>query len=364
MGIACILVHYHGADLAARAVAALEADLAAAGLRAELLLVDNGSDEDERAALHRLPIRYLDAGDNLGYAGGINLGVRSTAAELLVLMNPDVLVLPGCLPTLLAELDSGAAAAGPRFYWDRGRRFLLPPTEETSRRAELLARLAEHGDRCAALARRRWRRRARRFWSRDRPFPTPALSGALLAVRRDALDRVGPFDECYRLYFEESDWLLRLRRAGLVSRHVPAAGAVHLFNQSAAGEPAAGRWFAESQRRFRRHQYGAWFSGLLAALPAPRAGRPTLPAPATGSPPGVRLPETRNGRDWPLWVEISALPRRFPAAATRLADDGQQEWALPAEIWSALAPGRYFLTVCNRLGRELLELTFERPADR
>ena len=56
-------------------------------------------------------------------------------------MNPDVRVLPGCLGALMDALNAGAAVAGPRFYWDEGRRMLLPPAEERSRRSELLALL-------------------------------------------------------------------------------------------------------------------------------------------------------------------------------------------------------------------------------
>ena len=153
-------------------------------------------------------------------------------------MNPDVLVLPGCLPALLAALRAGAAVAGPRFYWDRGRRLLLPPAELRTRREELLRLLAGKRGGWAARARRRWRRHARRHWEAREPLPSHALSGSLLALRRSAWEAVGPFDEGFRLFFEETDWLLRARRQGLAGRYVPAAEAVHLYSQSAAPRAA------------------------------------------------------------------------------------------------------------------------------
>ncbi|HYL04576.1 MAG TPA: glycosyltransferase, partial [Thermoanaerobaculia bacterium] len=137
--LAVVLVHYHTPRLAAAAVAALQRDLAAgegaaAGLEVEWLLVDNGSDPEGRELLASLPVRILEPGRNLGFAGGVNLGVASSSAESILLLNPDVMVLPGCTAGLMDCLRAGAAAAGPRFYWDAGRRLLLPPAEARSPR--------------------------------------------------------------------------------------------------------------------------------------------------------------------------------------------------------------------------------------
>ncbi|HEV7786828.1 MAG TPA: glycosyltransferase, partial [Thermoanaerobaculia bacterium] len=118
MRLAIILVHYHTPGLAAAALEALRADvsgLPGSGLAIDWLLVDNGSTAEERARLATLPVRRIDPGRNLGYAGGVNLGVAGTDAELLLVMNPDVIVLPGCVPALVERLraagnDGGAAA--------------------------------------------------------------------------------------------------------------------------------------------------------------------------------------------------------------------------------------------------------------
>jgi N-acetylglucosaminyl-diphospho-decaprenol L-rhamnosyltransferase len=336
--LALILVHYHTPDLAAAAVEALRSDI---GEDAEWIVVDNGSDAAGRARLESLPVRRIDPGANLGYAGGVNLGVASSTAEALVVMNPDVLVFPGCIPALLERLQSGAAVAGPAFYWDRGRRMLLPPGEERGRTAELLSVLS------ARTARRRWRRHARRHWEARGPLASWSLSGSLLAIRRDAWEKVGPFDEEYRLFFEETDWLLRARRLGLRSEYVPAAEAVHLYNQSAAREPRSQGWFEESARRFRRLHYGAGFSAVLetlsrrekSALVLPRAAILDLPAGAE-------------------WVEVSPNPAGFPAAAERLAA-GAKSWSLPEEIAGRMPGGRWIVQVTDRAGRELLRSELE-----
>jgi len=356
MRLAIVLVHYHTPDLAAEAVAALRADLG--GLEAEWLLVDNGSDAAGRALIATLPVTRLDPGGNVGYAGGVNLGVAASRAEVIVLMNPDVLVLPGCIPALLAEIDRGAAIAGPRFFWDRGRRLVLPPAEVRSRRAEVAALLARRGGGWEARARRAWRRHARRHWEAERPLASYSLSGSLLAVRRSAWDRVGPFDGGYPLYFEETDWLLRARRRGLPARYVPAARAVHLYGRSAAREPRAQQWFEESASRFRRRHYGAWFEPLLRRLDGgspsgPPARGDRLPALAPLSPlSDTELDLSAFGDAFPLWVEVSPHSASFPAAAELLRQPAAR-WRFPDEIRARWVEGDLAVHLIDRRGREL-----------
>jgi GT2 family glycosyltransferase len=342
MRLAVVLVHYHAAELARAAIAALRADLAGTGVEAEWLLVDNGSDAAERELLAGQGVERLDPGENLGYAGGVNLGAARARADALLLMNPDVLVLPGCMPALLARLQAGAAVAGPRFFWDHGRRLLLPPAEPRRLRDELAAMLAARGERWAAQARRRWRRHARRHWRARAPLPSHALSGSLLAVRRDAWERAGPFDPAFRLYFEETDWLLRAARRGLRAEHVPAAEAVHLVGRSAAREPRAGAWFEESARRFRRRHYGAAFAWTLEALDRRLPRR--APAAPTAAPP--------DGLPQPCWVEVSPNPAGFPAAAERL-ETWSPGWTLPAEIRERMVGEPLVAQLTDAAGREL-----------
>jgi N-acetylglucosaminyl-diphospho-decaprenol L-rhamnosyltransferase len=325
MRLALILVHYHTPELAAEAVEALRVDLAGSGIEAEWLLVDNGSDAEGRALLESLPVQRIDPGTNLGYAGGVNLGVARSTADALVLMNPDVLVVPGCIPALLDRLESGAAVAGPAFYWDRSRRMLLPPAEARGRREELLR------------SRSRWRVHARRHWEARAPLASWSLSGSLLAIRRDAWERVGPFDEGFRLFFEETDWLLRARRLGLRSEYVPGAEAVHLYNRSAVKEPRSQQWFEQSAHRFRRLHYGSGFTWLLER-------RKERPAPEL---PLLKEVPVEAGS----WVEVSPNPAGFPAATERVSASGL--WRLPEEIAGRLE-GSWIVQVTDDQGRELV----------
>lgn len=355
MRLAVILVHYHTPELAAAAVEALWADVAGTGVEVEWLLVDNGSDAAGRALLESLPVQRIDPGANLGYAGGVNLGVARSRADLILLMNPDVLVLPGCVPALLDALRDGAAVAGPRFYWDGGRRLVQPPSEIRSRRQELFSLLAGRSERWAVRARRRWRRHARRHWQASGPLPSHSLSGSLLALHRPAWEEVGPFDEEFRLYFEETDWLLRAKRRGLPARYVPGAEAVHLYSQSADREPRARQWFEESARLFRHRHYGAWFVPLLEGLDR-RLPRPSATLPLSLVPPeGVALPAEPSV--YPLWVEVSPNPVGFPAAAELIRQPPAYPWSLPAEVAGRLPACELTLQVTGRTGREIARFT-------
>ena len=358
MRLAAILVHYHTPDLAASAVEVLRADAAGTGLEMEWLLVDNGSDEAERAQLESLPVRRIDAGGNLGYAGGINLGVARSSAEILLLMNPDVIVLPGCVPALIDRLRAGAAVAGPCFFWDHGRRMRLPPAERRSRRQEVASLLAGRGEGWAARARHRWRDHARRHWEATSPLPSHCLSGSLIALSRPAWEAVGPFDEGFRLFFEETDWLLRAARRGVPSWYVPGAEAVHLYGRSAAREPRARAGFEESARRFRRRHYGNGFArfleGLDRRLPRP-SGLPSLPpVPPEGLDlAGIKAP-------YPLWVEVSPNPEGFPAAAEVLWEPPAGPWCLSEEITARMPAGPWIVQVTDAKGREVLRRSLAR----
>lgn len=358
MRLGVVLVHYRTPELARRAVASFARDLAALaanGVSGRVVLVDNGSDAAGRETLARLGVELVSPGTNLGYAGGVNAGARRLGdADVLIVANPDVELLPGALAPLLDAIRRGAGAAGPRFYWDAGRRLRLPPTEARDAVSESLARLAPRSPGWARRARHRWRRGAHRHWRAGEEIPSLQLSGALLAVSRQAWERVGPFDEGFRLYFEETDWLTRLAGAGLAARYVPAAEVVHGFARSAAGEPRAAGWFDESARRYAAKHHPGWRRAALAAATRLAEGGRTsrrLEA-AEGGAAVERLDLAPLAGAGPLWIEVSPQAVGFPAAGERVSD-GTASWSLPPEVAQNLG-GTWWARVTDERGGELL----------
>jgi hypothetical protein len=162
--------------------------------------------------------------------------------------------------------------------------------------------------------------------------------------------RIGPFDETFKLYFEETDWLLRATTAGFESRFVPGAHAVHLFAQSSVQEPRAAGWFADAERLFRRRHFNAGLAKVLEMLSA--------------SPPRARIASARECTappvlDWseigapgrPEWIEIALAAGGFPAAGERVASS-QVEWRMPVEVWRQLPAAELWIRGVDASGRE------------
>lgn len=349
LGIVC--VHYHAAELAVRAVQAALRGARQAGCDAEIVIVDNGSTAEEAHRLHVSGFPVATMSGNGGYAVGVNAGARRLEfVDAWIFMNPDVLVEPGCIERLVEALRGGAAVAGPRFFWDRPGGFQLPPTERSGRLPELGRIWSSKRPVEASRQRGRWRRHARLHWQAEGPLRTYDLSGALLAIRADAWRRVGPFDEGYRLYFEETDWLCRCRDAGEQSLFIPQAQAVHLYAQSTPDTPKIARWFSESQSRFRELHYGKIAADLMGRLARrlPDRKAETVPewspdlAPADAD-----------------WLEISPSPAGFPAAGRQL--DGSPGPWISEELLGQMAPGTYFLRFLKG-ERETASYRLERKA--
>src|ERR1022692_1420501 len=83
----------------------------------EIVVVDNSSQDDTvarvRALEEQMPLQLLTISRNIGFAGGVNQGVRSASGDLLLMLNPDAVAEPGAIDALLACMTtSGASAAG------------------------------------------------------------------------------------------------------------------------------------------------------------------------------------------------------------------------------------------------------------
>lgn len=366
MKLGVVLVHYHTPGLLAEAVAALRRDAGPSGLELDLVVVDNGSTAEEKLALAALErtaeLRIHAGGGNLGYAGGLNAGVALLPdSDALLLMNTDVLVGPGSLAALLARIRAGAAVVGPRFLWDGWdleQAFELPPTEAVSFGEELRrVAAARRGGSFAIAARRRWRRHASRYFDAAGPIRGYDLSGALLMVEAESYRRLGGFDDGYAFYFEETDFLQRLRAAGLVAEFEPRAKAIHLYAQSTPRDGGAATLYAASRERFRRSRYGPAAAGLLRRLE--KGAQPPEPPPSAVLPSGGAWqlpPGTRR-------LEISPSPLGFPAALRRLpAGTERLDPLLSPELVARMTPGIYWLRAIGEEGLELDLCRVELPA--
>jgi len=248
--VSLLVINYRSSALAADAIATARA---ASSRPLQTIVVDNSVDPAEAEALRSIADIVVASPRNAGYAGGINAGRRLCDGDVIVVSNPDVRFGENSIDRLV---NANAAVAGPALFWDDAHRWMLPPAELHTRR-EVIDRV--FASRSPAWARRRGHRRFFErvaFWSRDQTTQVRALSGAVMAIRASAFDAAGGFDERFPLYFEENDFLRRVKSDVV---YVPSARCRHLYNQSAAGSADAASLYARSELLY-LHKWGGAFA--------------------------------------------------------------------------------------------------------
>ena len=221
-------------------------------------MVDNASTDGTVEMLARRwpDVLVLENQANLGFARAVNRGIRTTASELVALLNPDTVPNGEAIDTLAAELraDDSAAAAGPRIVDADGQPEIswwshLGPLEEFR-----LRRLRRSHERRSPRA----ARRVDRLTGRRRQVDW--VTGACLMMRRQAAVAAGLMDEHYFLYFDDVDLCAGLRARGGRILFLPGAEIIHLRGRTVRRKPeATARAYRASQLHFYRKHHPAWY---------------------------------------------------------------------------------------------------------
>jgi GT2 family glycosyltransferase len=261
--LSIVVVTFNSAADIAGCLAALPA--AARHTPYDVVVVDNAS-ADGTAALVRASnpeVQVIDAGGNLGFARANNIGIRATASELVLLLNPDAVPGAGAIDVLVGILDGNPriGVAGPRIV-DRGGRAELSFGRMIAPLAELRQKLLTRGhDRGWPLISAQVERQ-----TRQPAFPD-WVSGACLLVRRASLERAGLLDERFFLYTEDVDLCAAVRAQGGLVRFSPEAEVVHARGASRATDrgPAEDA-YRRSHLAFYRKHHPSWAPVLGAYL--------------------------------------------------------------------------------------------------
>ncbi|HUT25523.1 MAG TPA: glycosyltransferase family 2 protein [Sumerlaeia bacterium] len=189
----------------------------------EILVVDNHSRPASLQAIREAcsDVQCVETGDNLGYAGGNNFGLRlalERGADFCLVLNSDVTVDPAMLRRLVARAaaDPSLAVLGPDVYRHDDPTSLFYPGWEIDWRRWLFHRVP----RDASLAEVR---------------EVDYVQGCAMLLRASFLKEHGLFDERYHLYCEDADLCVRARRAGFGCAEIPAARVWHKGYASAGG---------------------------------------------------------------------------------------------------------------------------------
>jgi N-acetylglucosaminyl-diphospho-decaprenol L-rhamnosyltransferase len=252
-GLDVVIVNFHSERWIRRAIA-LAREFGGGATR--VIMVDN-SPGDGAADVARATERnatIITNATNRGYAAAVNQGLAIGSADTVLLLNPDVLRISGRSADVLeAFREPDVAAVVPRLRDTSGA--ISPSCFQTPRLMDFVAQ-------DLALAARfpgwKWPRRYRMTdWDYASPRRVDAATGACLFLRRAALRDVGPFDERFFVYYEETDWLIRATQRGWRTMFLPTVEAVHASGASSPGVAAQpSLLLLESQHRYAEKHFG------------------------------------------------------------------------------------------------------------
>jgi N-acetylglucosaminyl-diphospho-decaprenol L-rhamnosyltransferase len=234
----------------------------------ETVVVDHGStDGTLELVRERFPEVKVIEQENLGLAAGWNRGLAESSGDWFLILNADAWMCEGAVEqlTVFGDAHPEAAVVGPRLRYPDGR------LQRSVRGFPTLWRLATE-----YLGLRKLAPRSRLFnafyangFEHDEPREAEFVMGSCMLVRRAAVDQVGPVDEGYFLFSEETDWCYRFWQAGWKVYFFPGAEAFHVL-----GAGHGGRLFREQVRGHVR--FMAKHHGLRAAERARRLLRASL----------------------------------------------------------------------------------------
>lgn len=262
----------------------------------EVLVVDNASsDLSLDLCAQRFPeepkLKIIRNTANLGFAAGCNLGITQATGAYVLFLNPDCVLGAGSLQRMIEVLQTNpevGMVGGLLINHDGteqpGGRSAIPTPWRSFVRAFGLYRFSSY-----------WPRLFFDFHLHKQALPghpieVEAISGALMLVRREAIENVGLWDEGYFLHCEDFDWCMRFRQKGWKILFVPDAPVVHHKGICSRSRPIFVEWHKHRgmmrfYRKFFRHRYpgavmwlvalGIWlrFGAVAAYYSARHAGR-------------------------------------------------------------------------------------------
>ena len=342
MSITAIIVNYFSASFLSPLLTVLTDE----ALINEIIIVDN-SNESGLAAVADGFDKVISFGGNIGFANAVNRVTAASSAGWFLLINPDTLPDKGFVESLIEGAEeTGALIAGPRFYLDNEKTFLLPPALGHSWWLQTAMESSQFSEVDARLFSFYWALRHERFWNENQCFFEPCLSGACMLIRNDTsfFNDGEIFDKRFFLYCEDTDLCLRALLDDKVMVCVPEAKVVHYWNQSPSDRKE--NYMAESYQLFMDKHYGA---------------KPDLAG--FGSQPGFnqlnifdlgevtksplfRTGSVINGAGY--FFEFGINPFFVPFAQAGMSSPS---FEFPEGIWRRLQPGQFYSRIRNTLNQ-------------
>jgi len=259
--LSIIIVSYNTRELTVDCLRSLYAETKE--VEFEVIVVDNNStDKSEEAILENFPqVHLLALDENLGFAGGNNLGVKEAQGRRLLLLNPDTIVLDRAIDHLFAfaeEIPDCNIWGGRTVFEDGtlnpGSCWGKPTPWSVFCRATGISRLFLNASWCDS--------ESMATWKRDSIRHVDIVSGCFFMIDRDLWERLAGFDAAFFMYGEEVDLCLRSRAMGASPMVTPVATIIHYGGRSdTIREDQTVRQFQAKSRLYKKHWGGitSWF---------------------------------------------------------------------------------------------------------
>jgi len=207
------------------------------GFEFETIVIDNNSQDDSVAMIKtEFPtVILIQNKKNLGYPAAVNQGINIARGSYILLMNSDVLILDNAIGVLLnyARQKPDAAAVGCR---------ILNPDSSLQQSCLMypsILNLLLWGTLLHRLFPRNkfFGREDMTWWGADDDRPVEVIKGCFMLIDKNAIQTVGPMDQNFFMYAEETDWCCRCKKAGYQILFTPNAQIIHYGAQSTKFAP-------------------------------------------------------------------------------------------------------------------------------
>ncbi len=265
--ISVIIVNHNAGELLLQCVKAAlnQAD--------EVIVIDNASTDSSISKLsQRYPqndsLSIILSQINYGFATGCNMGLNEAKHSFILFLNPDCLLGENSLRRMLEILQSddrigmvGGYLANPDGSEQGGGRRAIPTPWRAFVRAFGLYRLEKF-----------WPQLFFDFHLNKQPLPNEpidveAISGALMLVKKGAIEDVGRWDEQYFLHCEDLDWCMRFKQKNWRIVFVPDALVTHFQGTCSHTRPFFVAWHKhKGMLRFYQKFFRDKYPGLLMGL--------------------------------------------------------------------------------------------------
>jgi len=230
MDVSIIIVNWNTKDLLRACLASVFEQTQ--GIGYEVIVVDNdssdGSAEMIRAEFPQ--VRLIANEENRGFAAANNQGIAIAQGRYVLLLNSDTVVIDDVIPECVGFADEhrDAAVVGCRVLSpDRTLQptcFMFPSLLNMLLSSTYLYKVFPKS--------RFFGREEMTWWDRSDVREVDVVTGCFMLVRREAIERVGPMDERFFMYGEETDWCYRFKEDGWNVLFAPVGNIVHYGGQS------------------------------------------------------------------------------------------------------------------------------------